>query len=113
MAKIADVTFTSADRSRDVIRNFNTDSFDSLSPKCKGEQPKTSPSPNPGRSGRSPSPPDPTRGSDRQVVTEILRIRVQSEAVSCWKRVATAVDDTDWVRGLNVVGGPASRPGNT
>ncbi len=32
-AKIAEVTFTSADRVRDVIHNFNADGFDSLHPK--------------------------------------------------------------------------------
>ncbi|AUA08062.1 hypothetical protein CFP59_00147 [Streptomyces malaysiensis subsp. malaysiensis] len=32
VAKIAEVTFTSADRVRDVIHNFNADGFDSLYP---------------------------------------------------------------------------------
>lgn len=41
VAKIAEVTFTSADRIRDVIHNFNTDGFDSLYPKYKGGRPKT------------------------------------------------------------------------
>ncbi|WP_349307599.1 IS630 family transposase [Rhodococcus sp. IEGM 1351] len=41
VAKIAEVTFTSADRVRDVIHNFNTDGFDSLYPKYKGGRPKT------------------------------------------------------------------------
>ncbi|MBA8961260.1 transposase [Rhodococcus percolatus] len=41
VAKIADVTFTSADRVRDVIHNFNRDGFDSLYPKYKGGQPET------------------------------------------------------------------------
>ncbi|GAA1235814.1 hypothetical protein GCM10009657_09250 [Oryzihumus leptocrescens] len=36
MAKIAKVTFTSADRVREVIHNFNADSFDSRYPKYKG-----------------------------------------------------------------------------
>jgi hypothetical protein len=36
VTKIAEVTFTSADRVRDVIHNFNTDGFDSLYPKYKG-----------------------------------------------------------------------------
>ncbi|KRA45852.1 transposase [Streptomyces sp. Root63] len=36
VAKIAEVTFTSADRVRDVIHNFNADGFDSLYPKYKG-----------------------------------------------------------------------------
>nr|WP_234378900.1 hypothetical protein [Streptomyces sp. FXJ1.172]WEP00476.1 hypothetical protein A6P39_041255 [Streptomyces sp. FXJ1.172] len=36
VAKIAEVSFTSADRVRDVIHNFNTDGFDSLYPKYKG-----------------------------------------------------------------------------
>ncbi|MEV0254727.1 IS630 family transposase [Streptomyces sp. NPDC050732] len=41
VAKIAEVTFTSADRVRDVIHNFNNDGFDSLYPKYKGGRPKT------------------------------------------------------------------------
>ena len=41
VAKIAEVTFTSADRVRDVIHNFNADGFDSLYPKYKGGRPKT------------------------------------------------------------------------
>lgn len=39
--KIAEVTFTSADRVRDVIHNFNADGFDSLYPKYKGGRPRT------------------------------------------------------------------------
>src|SRR5215213_609149 len=34
--QIAEVTFTSADRVRDVIHNFNTDGFDSLRPRYAG-----------------------------------------------------------------------------
>ncbi|MCX5562357.1 helix-turn-helix domain-containing protein [Streptomyces sp. NBC_00038] len=41
MAKIAEVTFSSADRVRDVIHNFDTDGFDSLYPKYKDGRPKT------------------------------------------------------------------------
>ena len=41
VAKIAEVTFTSPDRVRDVIHNFNADGFDSLYPKYKGGRPKT------------------------------------------------------------------------
>ena len=41
VAKIAEVTFTSADRVRDVIHNFNTDGFDSLYPKYRGGRPRT------------------------------------------------------------------------
>ncbi|PJJ04201.1 winged helix-turn helix protein [Streptomyces sp. 2333.5] len=41
VAKIAEVTFTSADRIRNVIHNFNTDGFDSLYQKYKGGRPKT------------------------------------------------------------------------
>lgn len=37
--RIAEVTFTSADRVRDVIHNFNTDGFDSLRPKYAGGRP--------------------------------------------------------------------------
>ena len=37
--KIAEVTFTSADRVRDVIHNFNADGFDSLAPKYAGGRP--------------------------------------------------------------------------
>lgn len=40
VAKIAEVTFTSTDRVRDVIHNFNADGFDSLYPKYKGGRPK-------------------------------------------------------------------------
>jgi len=36
---IAKVAFTSEDRARDVIRNFNADGFSSLYPKCKGGRP--------------------------------------------------------------------------
>ncbi len=41
VAKIAEVTFTSADRVRDVIHNFNTDGFEALYPKYKGGRPRT------------------------------------------------------------------------
>ena len=40
-AVIAEVTFTSADRVRDVIRNFNDDGFASLYPKYAGGRPRT------------------------------------------------------------------------
>ncbi|WNV82944.1 IS630 family transposase [Umezawaea sp. Da 62-37] len=40
-AKVAEVTFTSADRVRDVIHNFNADGFDSLYPKYSGGRPRT------------------------------------------------------------------------
>src|SRR5271155_2537549 len=38
-AAIAKVAFTSEDRVRDVIRNFNTDGFSSLYPRYKGGRP--------------------------------------------------------------------------
>ena len=41
VAKIAEVTFTSPDRVRDVIHNFNTDGFDSLYPSYAGGRPPT------------------------------------------------------------------------
>jgi transposase len=41
VAKIAEITFTSADRVRDVIHNFNADGFDSLYPKYKDGRPRT------------------------------------------------------------------------
>lgn len=41
VARIAEVTFTSADRVRDVIHNFNADGFESLYPKYKGGRPTT------------------------------------------------------------------------
>lgn len=41
VVKIAEVTFTSADRVRDVIHNFNTDGFASLYPKYRGGRPET------------------------------------------------------------------------
>src|SRR5829696_1397244 len=37
--QIAEVTFTSADRVRDVLHNFNADGFDSLRPKYAGGRP--------------------------------------------------------------------------
>jgi hypothetical protein len=39
LAGIAKVAFTSADRVRDVIHNFNADGFDSLYPRCRGGRP--------------------------------------------------------------------------
>ncbi|GAB2805145.1 hypothetical protein GCM10027073_42080 [Streptomyces chlorus] len=41
VAKIAEVTFTSDDRVRDVIHDFNVDGFAALYPKCKGGRPRT------------------------------------------------------------------------
>lgn len=41
VAKIAEVTFTSANRVRHVIHNYSTDGFDSLYPKYKGGRPRT------------------------------------------------------------------------
>ncbi|MCZ0984602.1 helix-turn-helix domain-containing protein [Streptomyces diastatochromogenes] len=41
VADIAEVTFTSADRVRDVIHDFNTDGFEALYPKYKGGRPRT------------------------------------------------------------------------
>jgi transposase len=38
-AGIAEVTFTSPDRVRDVLHNFNTDGFESLKPKYAGGRP--------------------------------------------------------------------------
>ncbi|MEV8517640.1 IS630 family transposase [Dactylosporangium sp. NPDC051484] len=40
-AGIAEVTFTSPDRVRDVIHNFNADGFDSLYPRYRGGRPPT------------------------------------------------------------------------
>src|SRR5919107_4671126 len=37
--QIAEVTFTSPDRVRDVLHNFNADGFDSLKPKYAGGRP--------------------------------------------------------------------------
>jgi len=37
--QIAEVTFSSADRVRDVLHNFNADGFDSLKPKYAGGRP--------------------------------------------------------------------------
>jgi transposase len=39
LAKIAEVTFTSTDRVRDVLHNFDTDGFDSLYPRYAGGRP--------------------------------------------------------------------------
>jgi transposase len=41
VAKIAEVTFTSADRVRDVIHNFNADGFEALYPTYNGGRPRT------------------------------------------------------------------------
>src|SRR3954449_2470391 len=41
VVRIAEVSFTSEDRVRDVIHNFNADGFDSLYPKYKGGRPRT------------------------------------------------------------------------
>jgi transposase len=41
VTKIAEVTFTSGDRVRDVLHNFNRDGFDSLTPKYAGGRPPT------------------------------------------------------------------------
>ncbi|MGW3983660.1 helix-turn-helix domain-containing protein, partial [Streptomyces mirabilis] len=41
VTKIAEAAFTSPDRVRDVIHNFNADGFTSLYPKYKGGRPKT------------------------------------------------------------------------
>jgi Winged helix-turn helix len=41
VAQIAEVTFTSPDRVREVIHNFNADGFDSLYPKYRGGRPPT------------------------------------------------------------------------
>lgn len=41
VAKIAEVTFTSDDRVRNVLHKFNADGFDSLYPKYRGGHPKT------------------------------------------------------------------------
>ena len=47
--EIAKVAFTSEDRVRDVIRNFNADGFDSLYPRYKGWLPaEVHPGPAPG-----------------------------------------------------------------
>ena len=39
--KIAEIAFTSEDRVREVIHNFNADGFDSLAPKYAGGRPPT------------------------------------------------------------------------
>ena len=41
VARIAEVTFTSPDRVRDVIQNFDADGFDSLYPRYRGGRPPT------------------------------------------------------------------------
>ena len=43
VAQIARVTFTSPDRVRDVLHNFNLDGFDSLYPRYRGGRPPTFP----------------------------------------------------------------------
>ena len=39
--QIAKIAFTSEDRVREVLHNFNDDGFDSLAPKCAGGRPPT------------------------------------------------------------------------
>jgi hypothetical protein len=56
VAKIAEVTFASSDRVRDVIHDFNADGFEALYPKYKGGRPRASHCPSAARSRRSPSP---------------------------------------------------------
>lgn len=41
VAQIAEVTFTSKDRVREVLHNFNSDGFDSLYPRYSGGRPPT------------------------------------------------------------------------
>ena len=41
VSEIAGVTFTSEDRVRDVLHNFNLDGFDSLYPRYAGGRPPT------------------------------------------------------------------------
>lgn len=41
VSQIAEIAFTSPDRVREVIHNFNTDGFDSLTPKYAGGRPPT------------------------------------------------------------------------
>ncbi len=53
VVKIAEVTFTSPDRVRDVTHNFNSDGFDSLYLRYKGGRPKTFTCPSAERSKRS------------------------------------------------------------
>jgi Helix-turn-helix domain len=53
---IAKVAFTSEDRVRDVIRNFNADGFGSLYPNRGAVTRRSSPCRSGGRSRRSPSP---------------------------------------------------------
>jgi hypothetical protein len=40
VAETVEVTFTSADRARDVIHTFNADGFEALCPKCEGGRPR-------------------------------------------------------------------------
>ena len=56
VAEIAKVTFTSPDRVREVINNFNDDGFESLYPKYAGGRPPTFTLPQRRRSRRSPCP---------------------------------------------------------
>lgn len=106
VAKIAEVTFTSPDRVRDVIHNFNADGFDSLYPKYKGGRPKTftlaerreikkitksKPAehglpfrPEPGQAGRLPG----RRGVVDDISHEGLRILLREEGVS-FQRIKT------------------------
>jgi hypothetical protein len=56
VAQIAGVGFTSPDRVRAVINNFNEDGFESLYPRYSGGRPPTLPSVSAARSNESPCP---------------------------------------------------------
>ena len=60
VARIAEVAFTSPDRVREVVHNFNTDGFDSLYPKYTGGRSATFTLPQ--RRQRSQTPPDRREG---------------------------------------------------
>ena len=53
VAQIAEIAFTSQDRVREVIHNFNADGFESLAPKYVGGGHRSSRCPNDSRSRRS------------------------------------------------------------
>jgi hypothetical protein len=56
VSQIAQVTFTSPDRVRDVLHNFNLDGFDAQYPRYRGGRPPTFTLPSDERSSRSPCP---------------------------------------------------------
>lgn len=93
VARIAEASFTSDDRVRDVIHNFNTDGFDSLYPKYSGGRPKTFTLP------------------ERREIKKIAKSKPTEHDLpfSTWS--LTKLQQAGGVAGLALSGGPEHRAG--